>query len=97
MRLLLVIALGAVAAALLTWWSGRAPPPAAGAGAAVAARSPGDTDAAALLYRWRDDDGTLQVSDRPPPAGRAHDVVDAAGLERRNVLDSPPQPASAVD
>jgi len=31
------------------------------------------------LYRWRADDGTLNITDRPPPAGVEYEVITVRG------------------
>jgi hypothetical protein len=51
------------------------------------------------LYRWRDANGTLQLTDKPPK-GRKYQVVDTAALENENVIPmsdaiNPPGPATS--
>lgn len=88
MRTAWAVILGIVAAGIAVWWFGRED--ATGAGAdrnAVAGSGSKQGEAArSVLYRWRDDAGTVQITDSPP-RGRAHETVDIATLERRNVFD----------
>ena len=49
------------------------------------------------LYRWRDKDGVLQLTDKPPPKGRKYETVDVQALEDDNVIPmseaiNPPDP-----
>ncbi|TNJ33810.1 DUF4124 domain-containing protein [Arenimonas terrae] len=77
MRLAWAIVAGlAVGAAIGGWsmWRDRAagPPGATGTRTPPAAADPAAP--APTLYRWRDDAGTLHITDRPP-AGRPYEVV----------------------
>ena len=91
MRLGWAIALGIAAGGLVVWWLGRDDPSTinprnhAPAGVHGAAGQPA---AGPALYRWRDDAGTLQLTDTPPK-GRPYDTVDVGALERRNTFDPP--------
>jgi hypothetical protein len=93
-RLGWAIVLGILAGALVVWWLGR--DDASGASRAAAADAPGRSPAETgdprgsggtpALYRWRDDAGVLQLTDRPPQ-GRPYEAVDVDGLQRRNTFD----------
>ncbi|MDR1075099.1 MAG: DUF4124 domain-containing protein [Xanthomonadaceae bacterium] len=72
MRLWIAIAIGAVIGIALVWW-GREPAP--------AQREAREREAAAYaeaamqpLYRWRDDAGTLQITEQPPK-GRPYERI----------------------
>jgi hypothetical protein len=78
MRLLVwAIVAGLVLGAGIGWWSlqrertGGLPGAAAPAASAPAAGAPA---ASPTLYRWRDDAGTLHITDQPPE-GRPYEVV----------------------
>ncbi|WP_165967510.1 DUF4124 domain-containing protein [Luteimonas aestuarii] len=89
MRLGWAIALGIVAGGLVVWWLGRSDPLATGTPDAAAGREPAASrpaSAGTSLYRWRDDAGTLQLTDTPP-TGRPYETVDVGTLERRNTFD----------
>ncbi|MEZ0469206.1 DUF4124 domain-containing protein [Luteimonas salinilitoris] len=86
MRLTWAVVLGLVAGGALAWWLSRDPPEAAQArrdraeNAAAAAAG----DAGPALYRWRDDAGNLQITERPPGgrhAGRSYEKVDVQPRE----------------
>lgn len=92
MRLAWALVAGALGAAALAWWLARGPSrapaaedPTPPAGASADARAP----AARMLYRWRDDDGVVHVTD-VPPSGRDYTRVDIEALKRRNTLESAP-------
>jgi len=99
MRLAWAIVAGAVGAGVLAWWLARdeAPSPQAQA-ADTAAAAPGRSGTAAsagpALYRWRDADGVVQITD-VPPKGRDYTVVDVGALERRNIIDPNPEVTEA--
>ncbi|TWT21215.1 DUF4124 domain-containing protein [Luteimonas marina] len=98
MRLAWAIVAGAVGAGVLAWWLTRddAPSPqaqAAGTAATTPVRS-GATAAGPALYRWRDADGVVQITD-VPPKGREYTVVDVGSLERRNVITPNPEVTEA--
>lgn len=86
MRLTWAVVLGLAAGVALAWWLSRDSPEAARArrdraedAAAAAARDTGPA-----LYRWRDDAGNLQVTERPPSDGRHYEKIDMqprAGIE----------------
>lgn len=80
MRVLVwAIAAGLALGALIGWWSLQRDRAAAAPAAAVpAAAADTKTNAAPIpgptLYRWRDDAGTLHITDQAPP-GRPYEVV----------------------
>jgi hypothetical protein len=88
MRLGWAVVAGALGAGVLAWWLAREPSP--GSAPDRGATTPSDARGGQVLYRWRDADGVMQVTDTPP-AGREYTVVDVAALERRNTID--PNPA----
>ncbi|GIX35119.1 MAG: hypothetical protein KatS3mg126_0898 [Lysobacteraceae bacterium] len=67
--LLLVVTTLAAAAAWL-WYAAPEHLP-----AALRARNPHSVDYAPVLYRWKDDLGRTQVTDRPPEDGRPYETV----------------------
>ena len=81
----LVLALVVIAA--LAWWSTRDTPEQARAKQQRAERATAELaeDARPVLYRWRDANGVLQLTDTPPK-GRKYKVVDTAALENANVI-----------
>ncbi len=91
MRLAWAIVGGIVLGGGLAWWLARDTPAEAGRKQtrAVAARQADAEEARAVLYRWRDGAGVLQVTDRPPrgsDAGRRFERVDVQprdGIELR--------------
>lgn len=103
MRLLAwAIAAGLVLGAGLGWWSMQrdrtttAAPgitaPASTAPAADAPAAPGPT-----LYRWRDDAGTLHITDQPPE-GRPYEVVNLRDDQNVVSMSGPapePEPEAA--
>ena len=97
MRAALAVVAGILGAGVLAWWLAREPSsePAASAAAAQAPgfRAP-QQQPAPVLYRWRDEAGIVQVTDIPPK-DREYTVVDVAALERRNLIDPDPLPATA--
>ena len=70
MRLGWAIAFGLLAGIALAWWLSRDPPEAARAKQARAeqAAAANAEDARPVLYRWRDDAGTLHITEQPPKA-----------------------------
>lgn len=78
----LVLALAAIAA--LTWWSTRESPEQTRAKQQRAQRATAELaeDARPVLYRWRDANGVLQLTDEPP-ADRKHERIHK---------DAPPAP-----
>lgn len=62
---------------------------------AVVGLYPGASTAADTYYRWRDADGNLVISDRPPPAGQPYETVGGDGRERR--LFRPSLPANETE
>ncbi|KFN43626.1 DUF4124 domain-containing protein [Arenimonas oryziterrae] len=74
MKLFLAILAGVLLAAGLTWWNRHETPRTAsdpGAGDETARR---DANAPHPLYRWRDANGVLQITDQPPK-GRHYEKV----------------------
>lgn len=71
----LVIGLAAIAAA--AWWTTRESPEQARAKQQRAEQAAAQIaeDARPVLYRWRDADGVLHVTDQPP-AGRDYERID---------------------
>ena len=78
----LVLALAAIAA--LTWWSTRESPEQTRAKQQRAQRATGElaADSRPALYRWRDANGVLQLTDEPPK-GRKYERIH---------IDAPPAP-----
>lgn len=85
MRLAWAIVAGILLGGGLAWWLSRGP----------AERPPADSRPVAprigeqpvpRLYRWRDERGVLQVTDRPPQ-GRPYEIVDIPA--DRNVVPPP--------
>lgn len=77
MRLLWAIVAGIVLGGGLAWWMSRESPEQARekqrrAERAVAAQA---RDAVPALYRWRDENGVLQITDQPPK-GRHYERID---------------------
>lgn len=77
MRLAWAIVGGVAIGAAIAWWSNRESPEQREAmerraSAAAAAEA---EDARPVLYRWRDDNGTLHVTDEPPK-GRKYERID---------------------
>lgn len=66
-----LFALTAVAAvvALLWFYAPQYLPP------TIRAENPRSSEYAPPVYRWRDDAGTTQLTDTPPPDGRPYEVV----------------------
>lgn len=64
------LVLGLALVALLAWWLAREQPTPAQAEARRARAATAAREAAPALYRWRDAEGVLHVSDTPPPRGR---------------------------
>ncbi len=95
MRTAWAVILGIVVAGIAVWWFGRDDATGADAdrSAATGSGSKQGDAARSVLYRWRDDAGTVQITDSPPH-GRSYETVDIATLERRNVFDpnTPPPP-----
>lgn len=87
MRLSLAIVIGLLLGSALAWWLGTQRQPPAGPGQAGVASRQGDQARPPTLYRWRDDAGVLQVTDRPPQ-GRPYEVVDIP--DDRNVVPLTP-------
>jgi hypothetical protein len=86
-RLGWAIVLGIVAGAAVVWWLGRGETGTSGPASPTAgpARDAG-RNAGAVLYRWRDDTGVVQVTDAPP-TGRPFETIDVDALQRRNTFD----------
>lgn len=77
MRIGWAILAGLVLGGGLAWWLGRTPPGQAPDAQTRQAQPP-------TLYRWRDENGTLQITQTPPPKGRPYQRVplDGAGGDR---------------
>lgn len=95
MRPAWAIAAGILGAGALAWWLAREQPPAPapvadGIPAGTGATPAGGPSPDPVLYRWRDDAGTVQITDIPPQ-GRDYTVIDVAALERRNIIDPDPR------
>lgn len=90
MRLWLAIALGLLIGGVLAWWLSRPPAPRPSDDRATSRATQEQRAAPARLYRWRDDQGVLQVTDRPP-AERPYEVVDIP-YDRNIVPMRPPEP-----
>ena len=73
------IVLGLAAVAGLAWYAARDPAADGGAAAqrraAAAQASAADAADAAVLYRWRDANGVLQITDTPPK-GRKYERIE---------------------
>lgn len=87
MRLGLALLLGLLLAGAVVWWMDRGDRRTAPEGAPQAARPEGP---ARPVYRWRDDDGVLQITDTPP-SGRPYEKVDIPA-ERNIVPMTVPEP-----
>lgn len=76
MRLTWALVLGAVAGIALAWWLSRDPPELAleKQARAEAAAAANFEDSRPVLYRWRDDNGALHVTDTAP-RGRKYERV----------------------
>lgn len=98
MRLAWAVVLGAFGAGAVAWWLAREPLPgddaAREAGIARAVPQAGGASTGQVLYRWRDDDGVVQVTD-VPPRDRDYSTVDVDALARRNTIQ--PDPKIAVE
>lgn len=99
MRLAWAVVLGAFGAGAVAWWLAREPSPgdeatrqASGDRAARAADAP----TGQVLYRWRDEDGVVQVTD-VPPRGRDYSTVDVDALARRNTIQPDPKIAAEAE
>lgn len=74
------VAAGLALGAVLGWWSLQrersAADPAVGSGTEAPAEAPADAETrpGPPLYRWRDEAGTLHITDQPP-ADRPYEVV----------------------
>lgn len=96
MRLGWAIAAGLLGGAALAWWltpaGSRFNPLAGDARPAAGETRPGGQDQAPALYRWRDAQGMLHVSQQRPPAGQDYERVSIP--EDRNIvpLAVPPDP-----
>lgn len=77
MRAIWAIAGGLALGIGIAWWLSRETPEHARAKRERAERAASDAarDARPVLYRWRDADGTLQVTQQPP-RGRRYERVD---------------------
>ncbi len=100
MRLAWAVVLGAFGAAAVAWWLAREPShgddATREAGSAHAAARAGDATAGQVLYRWRDEDGVVQVTD-VPPRGRDYSTVDVDALARRNTIQPDPKIAAEAE
>lgn len=96
MRAAWAVVAGILGAGVLAWWLAREPSsePAASAATASSRDARAPQSPAPVLYRWRDEAGIVQVTDIPPK-DREYTVVDVAALERRNLIDPDPLPATA--
>ncbi len=76
MRLGWALVLGAVAGVALAWWLSRDPPEVAQEkqARAEAAAAGNFEESRPVLYRWRDDNDALPVTD-PAPKGRSYERV----------------------
>ena len=76
MRAWLAIAVGIAAGGGIAWWLARESPEARQHTQARARQAAAQAqDARPSLYRWRDDAGVLQITDKPPP-GRTFERID---------------------
>ena len=77
MRLAWAIVAGLVLGIGVAWWLARESPDKSQAREQRAQRAAADQarDARPSLYRWRDDAGVLQITDKPP-ANRRHERID---------------------
>ncbi|MDH5824771.1 DUF4124 domain-containing protein [Luteimonas sp. RD2P54] len=82
MRPVWAVGLGLAAGCALAWWLSRDPPEVVEArqARAEAAAAANAEEARPVLYRWRDEAGNLQVTERPPD-GRAYEKVDLSPRE----------------
>lgn len=91
MRLLWAIVAGLALGIGIAAWMSREPPERVAAREQRARQAAADQarDARPSLYRWRDADGVLQVSDKPPKHGRYEriDLQPAAGIEAKGDRD----------
>lgn len=94
MRAWLAIAVGIAAGAGVAWWLAREAPDARQRTQARARQAAAQAqDARPSLYRWRDDAGVLQITDRPP-AGRRYERLDRdapAGIRVEGDRAEPPE------
>lgn len=91
MRLAWAIALGILAGCGLAWWVAREPAPPAPGSTEEDIRPASDNASSApapVLYRWRDDDGVLQLT-QSRPAGHDYETVDVRALDRATVSGDP--------
>ena len=77
MRLAWAIVGGVVIGTAVAWWANRDTPEQRQAKEQRAAQAAAATaeDARPVLYRWRDENGTLHVADTPPK-GRSYERID---------------------
>jgi hypothetical protein len=103
MRVLVwAIAAGLALGAAIGWWSlqrdrdrGPVDPAGTTTGVAGTAGNPGADAPPPRLYRWRDDAGTLHITDRPP-AGRPYEEVKIRADQNVVSLQGPaPEPEAA--
>lgn len=82
MRLAWALLLGVIGGIAVAWWLSRDTPAQAHAKAERAGdAAAADAEAARpVLYRWRDDAGTLHVTQQPPK-GRHYEKIDAQPRE----------------
>ena len=52
--------------------------------------NPTSRDYTPALYRWKDDTGATQITDTPPPGGRAYETIRVEPAQ--NVLPAEPNP-----
>lgn len=80
MRAVWAIALGAAAGiGLAVWLAGQDPASPSGSRAGKSPSADGQSaDALPGLYRWRDDQGVLQITDKPP-RGRPYERISREG------------------
>lgn len=85
MRLGWALVLGLAGGIVVAWWLSREDPAVVQARQARAGQAAAATAAEArpVLYRWRDGDGVLHVSDTPPSGVRAErvDMRPRAGIQ----------------
>jgi hypothetical protein len=79
--------LGLLAAGAIAWWAAGHPGYETQAQLEARARTEAAAQEAARpkLYRWRDGNGALQLTDTPPK-GRKYEVVDLDAAENLNVI-----------